>query len=60
VGWPIFSSFCYQFTGKKRDSESGLDNFGVRYFGSSIGLQASAFRTQFSGSTSNAGFQVKL
>jgi len=25
------------FTGKERDSESGLDNFGKRYFGSSLG-----------------------
>ena len=27
----------YKFTGKERDSESGLDNFGARYFGSSMG-----------------------
>jgi RHS repeat-associated protein len=27
----------YQFTGKERDSESGLDNFGARYYGSSTG-----------------------
>lgn len=27
----------YKFTGKERDSESGLDNFGARYFGSSLG-----------------------
>jgi RHS repeat-associated protein len=27
----------YKFTGKERDSESGLDNFGARYFGSSFG-----------------------
>lgn len=26
-----------RFTGKERDSESGLDNFGARYYGSSIG-----------------------
>jgi RHS repeat-associated protein len=25
------------FTGKERDSESGLDNFGARYYGSSLG-----------------------
>jgi len=25
------------FTGKERDSESGLDNFGARYFGSTMG-----------------------
>src|SRR6266481_2074032 len=33
---------CYHssplhFTGKERDSESGLDDFGARYFGSSVG-----------------------
>jgi RHS repeat-associated protein len=27
----------YLFTGKERDSESGLDNFGARYFASSMG-----------------------
>src|SRR6266404_7406308 len=27
----------YKFTGKERDSESGLDNFGARYNSSSIG-----------------------
>jgi RHS repeat-associated protein len=27
----------YKFTGKERDSESNLDNFGARYFGSSMG-----------------------
>lgn len=27
----------YKFTGKERDSESGLDNFGFRYHGSSMG-----------------------
>ena len=25
------------FTGKERDTESGLDNFGARYYGSSLG-----------------------
>lgn len=28
---------AYKFTGKERDSESGLDNFGARYDSSSIG-----------------------
>jgi len=28
---------AYKFTGKERDSESGLDNFGARYFGSAMG-----------------------
>jgi RHS repeat-associated protein len=27
----------FMFTGKERDSESGLDNFGARYLGSSLG-----------------------
>jgi len=27
----------YKFTGKERDGESGLDNFGARHFGSSLG-----------------------
>jgi len=27
----------YKFTGKERDSESGLDDFGFRYYGSSMG-----------------------
>lgn len=26
-----------RFTGKERDSESGLDMFGARYYGSSLG-----------------------
>lgn len=26
----------YKFTGKERDTESGLDNFNKRYFGSSV------------------------
>jgi len=27
----------YKFTGKERDSESNLDMFGARYYGSSLG-----------------------
>lgn len=27
----------YKFTGKERDSESGLDNFGARYYGLTMG-----------------------
>jgi RHS repeat-associated protein len=30
-------AFAHHFTGKERDSESGLDMFGARYFGSSLG-----------------------
>jgi RHS repeat-associated protein len=35
----------YKFTGKERDSESGLDYFGARHYGSSLGrfLQADPF-----------------
>lgn len=29
--------FAHKFTGKERDSESGLDMFGARYYGSSLG-----------------------
>jgi RHS repeat-associated protein len=32
----------HKFTGKERDSESGLDNFGARYFESSLGRFMSA------------------
>jgi len=31
------SGNTYKFTGKERDSESGLDYFGARYYGSSMG-----------------------
>jgi RHS repeat-associated protein len=34
--------FAYKFTGKEHDAESGLDNFGPRYFGSSMGRFVSA------------------
>jgi len=27
----------YKYTGKERDTESGLDMFGARYYGSSLG-----------------------
>jgi len=30
-------SDVYKFTGKERDTESGLDMFGARYYGSSLG-----------------------
>jgi RHS repeat-associated protein len=32
----------YKFTGKERDSESGLDNFGARYYGSALSRFMSA------------------
>jgi RHS repeat-associated protein len=31
------SGNAYKFTGKERDTESGLDMFGARYYGSSLG-----------------------
>jgi RHS repeat-associated protein len=34
---PRFVRFAYLFTGKERDTESGLDYFGARYYGSSMG-----------------------
>jgi len=36
---PVLSSSgnTYKFTGKERDTESGLDMFGARYYGSSLG-----------------------
>ena len=34
--------FCLNITGKERDSESGLDNFGVRYNSSAMGRFMSA------------------
>jgi len=51
-GWPVSSDMFYpfgqeqnpttdpnhyKFTGKERDTESGLDYFGARYYGSSMG-----------------------
>jgi RHS repeat-associated protein len=36
----VYTSTCpqnYKFTGKERDAESGLDNFGARYYGSTLG-----------------------
>ena len=51
-GWPVWegqfapfgqeldpqnTTMRFKFTGKERDAESGLDNFGARYYGSSMG-----------------------
>ncbi len=38
----------FKFTGKERDYESGLDNFGARYFGSSTGRFMSVDPTRLS------------
>jgi len=32
-----YDALAHKFTGKERDSESGLDEFGARYYGSSLG-----------------------
>jgi len=37
LGGNSYDAVCSQFTGKERDSESGLDNFGKRYHASTIG-----------------------
>jgi RHS repeat-associated protein len=34
---PHFVRYDYHFTGKERDSESGLDYFGARYYSSNMG-----------------------
>jgi len=31
----VYDASTHKFTGKERDSESGLDMFGARYYGSS-------------------------
>jgi RHS repeat-associated protein len=36
-GTTQYAALTYKFTGKERDSESGLDNFGARYNSSSMG-----------------------
>jgi RHS repeat-associated protein len=38
---PHFVHFVYKFTGKERDTESGLDYFGARYYGSNMGRMMS-------------------
>jgi RHS repeat-associated protein len=47
---PILSSSGnnYKFTGKERDSESGLDNFGARYNSSSLGRFISPDESKYS------------
>jgi RHS repeat-associated protein len=35
--WSTISGNHYKFTGKERDSETGLDYFGARYYGSNMG-----------------------
>jgi len=33
----LLSVCAYRYTGKERDTESGLDYFGARYYGSNMG-----------------------
>jgi RHS repeat-associated protein len=40
--WSGSSSTTHKFTGKERDVESGLDNFGARYYSSTLGRFVSA------------------
>ena len=35
--WDATDLVTQKFTGKERDSESGLDYFGARYYGSALG-----------------------
>jgi RHS repeat-associated protein len=37
AGFTLSDSATQRFTGKERDSESGLDYFGARYYGSALG-----------------------
>lgn len=39
----------YKFTGKERDAESGLDNFGARHYGSAFARFASVDRLKITG-----------
>jgi RHS repeat-associated protein len=43
------ATFAYKFTGKERDTESGLDNFGARFNASSMGRFMSPDPDQESG-----------
>ncbi|HWR14279.1 MAG TPA: RHS repeat-associated core domain-containing protein [Terriglobales bacterium] len=35
--YDVSPRYTYQFTGKERDSETGLDYFGARYYGNTVG-----------------------
>ena len=37
LGYGVMDNVMQRYTGKERDSESGLDYFGARYYGSSMG-----------------------
>jgi hypothetical protein len=36
----VYDAAAYEFTGKERDAESGLDNYGARYYSSNMGRVA--------------------
>ena len=50
---PQISSNHYKFTGKERDSESGLDYLGARYYANSLGRFSSIDPIHFQASTLN-------
>jgi RHS repeat-associated protein len=45
-----YDEISHKFAGKERDSESGLDNFGARYFASTLGRFMSPDSTAYSSS----------
>jgi RHS repeat-associated protein len=50
----------YKFTGKERDSESGLDYFGARYYGSNMGRWMSPDPGWFMFASIQISFQLDL
>ncbi|MBN9617470.1 MAG: hypothetical protein BGO25_08230 [Acidobacteriales bacterium 59-55] len=50
---PRFVYIAYKFTGKERDTESGLDYFGARYYSSSMGRFMSPDPLQLSAKLDN-------
>lgn len=51
--WPVFASAAAEFTGKERDSETGLDYFGARYLSSAQGRFTTPGPLGASGKASN-------
>ena len=50
---PQLASSTHKFTGKERANESGLDNFGFRYYGSSMGRFSSPDEPFYNGDLRN-------
>jgi len=53
IGAYHYDAVSGKFTGKERDSESGLDNFGFRYYGSSMGRFSSPDEPFYNGDLKN-------